>query len=309
MVWLFALIAVAVLLGGAFFGDLLWREDEKTREELEREMRARGFSSIDELKSAKAAEEKMREDERLRIQIEEEEEKREKEERLRRKYEEDEWRAAAAVPLEVRSKRLLWVGLAGMSVFALDFATSIARTAYTIYLEYVEVPFLTPVQFSFCLLAFFAVARVILLVGFIALMGVGATWRRSWLVRCGIIATGILMVCPFLIGATLVNPSLNREALAFLSVFCSVLVILPIFKMLCLVPSWAQFFGKTGASIMILTAAYDVIAQFDWTIRHGILRYNYVFDFWFLLAGDVALFIFFLAVLIYRSGQTTYRQF
>lgn len=305
MVWLFVLIAVVVLLGGALLGNLLWKEDEKTREEQEREMRERGLSSLDELRAVKAAEVKMSEEERLRIQREEEEKKREKEECLRRKYEENACRATASVSPEVRSRRLLWVGLTGMSVFALDLASSIARTSYAIYLEYVEAPFLTPVQFAFCLLAIFAVARVILLAGFIALMGVGATWRQSWLVRCGTIATGILMLCPFLIGATLVNPDLglNRDALAFLSVICSVFVILPIFKMLCLVPSWARFFGKTGASIMILTAAYDVISQFDWALQHGILRYNYVFDFWFLLAGDVALFVFFLAVLIYRSWR------
>lgn len=208
-----------------------------------------------------------------------------------------------------RSVCLLVVGLLGMVANATYALCSICPKLYFWWLqEKGEFP-VNPETFDSFLRICSWSARASVLGCYIVLLVSHVKWRQSLTCWLGTVGTGLMIACHVVLESGLPSTDQERGLFVLLLGITSLAMLLPLFKMSCLVPGGARFIGTTGATMLIIINVFFGIVQTipffqpDWAAQRNELmgRYGEMFGVWFPLAANLALLMFFFVIFLSRN--------
>ena len=216
--------------------------------------------------------------------------------------------------VSTRSVCLLVVGLLGMLACATYALLSICPKLYFWCLQENGECLLKPETFGRILTICGWSARASVLGCYVVLLVSHVKWRQSLTCWLGTVGTGLMIVCHVVLALGLSSTDQQRGLFVLLLGITSLVMLLPLFKMGCLVPGGARFIGTMGATMLIIVNVFFSIVQTipffqpDWAAQRNelMMRYGEMFGVWFPFVANLALLVFFFV--IFLSRDKTFEQ-
>ena len=216
--------------------------------------------------------------------------------------------------VSTRSICLLMVGLLGMVAYAIYALYSICPKLYFWYLqENGEFLVKTETFGRFMTICGWS-ARASVLGCYVVLLVSHVKWRQSLACWLGTVGTGLMIACHLVLELGLPSTDQERGLFVLLLGITSLAMLLPLFKMSCLVPGGARFIGTMGATMLIILNVFFCIVR---TVplfqpdsaaqsRELLTRYGEMFGIWFPFVANLALLVFFF--MVFLSRDKTFEQ-
>ena len=216
-----------------------------------------------------------------------------------------------ATTVFTRRVYLMMVALLGMAGYAIYALCSFGIKFYSWYLQDTGEFLLQPETFGRCLTISLWSARACVLGCYVVLLLSHVRWRQSLACWIGTVGTGLMMVFHAILDSGILSTGHEKGMCVLLLGVFGLAMLLPVFKMGCLVPGGARFIGTTGATILVIGNVFFGVIQTipffnpDWAPQHDELmaRYGEMFGVWFALAANLALLAFFFVIFLSR-GET-----